>query len=77
MDRKTQFIFRLKCIIKKCRENGLFNIAIKLKENSTLTLEDIKTTIYNNIDMISKNSSKRAGGWFNLSGTIIKKLHIS
>ena len=32
MDRKTQFIFRLKCIIKKCRENGLFNIAIKLKE---------------------------------------------
>ena len=32
MDRKTQFIFRLKCIIKKCREKGLFSIAIKLKE---------------------------------------------
>lgn len=32
MDSKTQFIFRLKCIIKKCREKGLFSIAIKLKE---------------------------------------------
>ena len=32
MNRSTQFIFRLKCIIKKCRENGLFTIAIKLKE---------------------------------------------
>jgi len=32
MNRKTQFIFRLKCIIKKCREKGLFSIAIKLKE---------------------------------------------
>ena len=52
-------------------------LAIKLKENSTLTLDDVKTTIYNNIDMISKNSSKRAGGWFNLSGTTIKRLHIS
>ena len=35
MNRKTQFIFRLKCIIKKCREKGLFSIAIKLKENMT------------------------------------------
>ena len=32
MSRLTAFIFRLKCIIKKCREKGLFNIAIKLKE---------------------------------------------
>ena len=32
MNRKTQFIFRLKCIVKKCREHGLFYIAIKLKE---------------------------------------------
>ena len=32
MYRKTQFIFRLKCIIKKYREKGWFSIAIKLKE---------------------------------------------
>jgi len=32
MNRKTQFIFRLKSIIKKCREKGLYSIAIKLKE---------------------------------------------
>ena len=32
INRKTSFIFRLKCIIKKCRERGLFDIAIKLKK---------------------------------------------
>ena len=32
MSRLTSFTFRLKCIVKKCRENGLFNIAIRLKE---------------------------------------------
>lgn len=32
MNRKTQFIFTLKSIIKKCRETGLFKIAIKIKE---------------------------------------------
>jgi len=32
MNRKTQFIYRLKSIIKKCREKGLFSIVIKLKE---------------------------------------------
>ena len=32
MNKSTAFIFRLKCIIKKCREKGLFNIAIKLKK---------------------------------------------
>ena len=32
MDRKTQFIFRLKCIIKKGIDKRLVSIAIKLKE---------------------------------------------
>ena len=28
--RKTMFIFRLKCMIKKCREKGKWNLAIRL-----------------------------------------------
>ena len=32
MTRLTSFIFRLKCIVKKCREHGLFGIAIKLRD---------------------------------------------
>ena len=51
-------------------------LAIKLKKKSTLTLEIVKNTIRNNIDEIYKNSSKRGNDWFNLSGTIIKKLYI-
>jgi len=43
MDRKTQFIFRLKCIIKKCREKGLFSIAIKLKEKYDRTNDERNT----------------------------------
>jgi hypothetical protein len=30
MNRKTEFIFRLKCIIKRCRERGLWDVAIGL-----------------------------------------------
>mgnify|MGYP003634394362 CR=1 FL=1 len=30
MNRKTEFIFRLKCIIKRCRERGLCDVAIRL-----------------------------------------------
>ncbi len=52
-------------------------LSIKLKENSSLTLEDVKNIIYNNIDTIYNNSSKRGNDWFNLSGTTIKRLHIS
>jgi hypothetical protein len=32
MNRLTGFVLRLKSIMKKCREHGLFGIAIKLKE---------------------------------------------
>ena len=31
INRRTMFIFRLKCMIKKCREKGKFNLAIKLR----------------------------------------------
>jgi len=51
-------------------------LAIKLKSQSSKTLEDIKKTIYNNIDNIYKISSKRGNGWFNLSSSSIKNLKV-
>tara|TARA_R110002153_G_scaffold50432_7_gene141917 strand:- start:1575 stop:1796 length:222 start_codon:yes stop_codon:yes gene_type:complete len=32
MDKKTSLIFRLKCLIMKCKERGKFLLAIKLKD---------------------------------------------
>ena len=32
MDKKTNLIFRLKCLVMKCREKGKFLLAIKLKD---------------------------------------------
>ena len=29
-NRRTEFIFRLKCMIKKCREKGKWDLAIRL-----------------------------------------------
>lgn len=52
-------------------------LAIKLKDGSPLTNEDIKTIIYNNIDTIYNKSSKRANDWFNLSGTTIKQIYVN
>ena len=31
MTEQTRFIFRLKCIIKKCRERGKFLLALKIR----------------------------------------------
>jgi len=32
MDKKTSLIFRLKCLVMKCREKGKFLLAIKLRD---------------------------------------------
>ena len=32
MDKKTSLIFRLKCLIMKCKERGKFLLAIKLRD---------------------------------------------
>ena len=32
MGKKTSLIFRLKCLIMKCKERGKFLLAIKLKD---------------------------------------------
>ena len=32
MDKKTRLIFRLKCLVMKCREKGKFLLAIKLRD---------------------------------------------
>ena len=32
MDKKTNLIFRLKCLVMKCREKGKFLLAIKLRD---------------------------------------------
>ena len=32
MDKKTNLIFRLKCLVMKCKERGKFLLAIKLKD---------------------------------------------
>ena len=32
MTEQTRFIFRLKCIIKKCRERGKFLLALRIRD---------------------------------------------
>jgi len=32
MNNRTALIFKLKCLIKKCREHGKFALAIRLKD---------------------------------------------
>ena len=44
MNRATQFIFRLKCIIKKCREHGLFK-KVKKKIKNFVTANPKKTIV--------------------------------
>jgi len=31
MDNRTKIIFRIKCLIMKCRERGKWNLALRLK----------------------------------------------
>ena len=62
-----------------CKASMLYysGLAIKIKENSAMTLAEVKTIIAKNTDNIYNKSSKRGNGWFNLSGTTIKQLYIS
>ena len=52
---------------------GCLRIDLKTDE---YTLEKIKQILENNKDFIINNSSKRAGGWLNISGRILKQIPI-
>jgi hypothetical protein len=53
-------------------------LCIELQKNVTeFSLENIVEIIQNNVDFIVSNSSKRGGGWINLSGSILKQIVIS
>ena len=52
-------------------------LCISLKNNSEYTLDNIKDFINKNRVYISTISSKRGNGWFNISGTSIKKINIT
>tara|TARA_R100000541_G_C1829376_1_gene73828 strand:+ start:77 stop:319 length:243 start_codon:yes stop_codon:yes gene_type:complete len=47
MNKRTALIFRLKCLIQKCRQRGKFKLAIKLKDK-LYAIDDVNTN-YNNI----------------------------
>ena len=51
-------------------------LCIELKTNE-YTLEDIKTILEHNNNFIINNSSKRGGGWLNISSRILKQITIS
>jgi hypothetical protein len=50
-------------------------LCIELKTNE-YTLKNIKQILENNKEFIINNSSKRAGGWLNMSGRILKQIPI-
>ena len=41
-----------------------------------ISLEDIEQILHENIDFIERNSSKRGGGWVNVSPTLLKSLRV-
>lgn len=50
-------------------------LCIELKDNK-YKLEDLKKIFEKNKDFIINNSSKRGGGWLNISGSILKQIPI-
>lgn len=60
------------------RKHELFSslLCIRLKSN-IYTLEQIGSIIKKNIEYIKTNSSKRGGGWVNISGNTIKNIPLN
>jgi len=47
MNKKTEFTFKLLNLIKKCREKGKFELAIKLVNKYNLDKEKLEEAYYN------------------------------
>ena len=64
----------LNCIIKK---NILHIGCIKIElKDETKTLKEIKKIIQNNIKFINDNSSKRGGGWINITTRVLNDISV-
>jgi len=46
MNKKTGFTFKLLCLIKKCREKGKFNLALKLINKYKLDKKKLQENYY-------------------------------
>lgn len=65
----NNFIYKIK---KPCINIG--TISIDIKEGKNYTPEYIQQIIEKNEDFITQNSSKRGGGWINISSRILKQI---
>jgi hypothetical protein len=62
------------------RDSSLFisciGIEIKKEHKNNISLDNIIQAITNNIPYIENNSSKRGGGWINVTTSVLKKINI-
>ena len=58
-------------------KNILHNGSLCIEPNNEDEIDDIKLNIINNIEFIRQNSTKRSGGWINISSRILNQIPLN